>query len=202
MKTLLILTMAAVAFSLPAADTNQFPYTVKKTAATQATTTKVVDGTFVAKEFNFETAYTMRTEDFGTYGKSGTIGGNFFLTRELGLHAGMALTDLNDQGIDLAEFGLTGRLPLGKSRFALIGGAGAERRFVIDRPASKPNENGAALDAREDSWAIYAEGGLLYRAGDHVDFFAKIRGVRPVKSAVGEHVGIFLGVDFPFSLGL
>lgn len=186
----LILT-AAVALSASAAD--------NKTATDSA---KEI---FKAKEFSIESAYTVRTEDFDRYCESVTIGMNYFVTKGSGAHIGFAIDEFEfkEQGIDLLEFGYVGRIPIDKLRLALTYGVGAELRFVNDTGAKRggyDKETGkktSGSGAVEDKWAVYAEAGVLFRANDYFDLFAKIRGSRPIESSKGEHVGIFAGVNVP-----
>lgn len=117
-----------------------------------------------------------------------TVGLNYFATPGAGLHAGVALNDFDDQAIDLVEFGFIGRVPVRNSGVAFLFGVGSEHHFVNDR------------SQRDDFWAVYAEAGgslqVYTNVGHPVALFAKIRGIRPVESADGEHVGIFGGMSF------
>ena len=163
---------------------------------------KQVSSLYKAKEWSFESAYTLRTEDFDRYKESVTIGGNYHWTKNAGFHAAVALNDLEHQGIDLVEFGPTARLTFGNSPVAVLFGVGAEHRFVNDSKGSpggwdkEKSKKTPATDDIEDSWACYAEIGLTYRT-KYFDPFVKIRGVRPIESSKGEHVGLFAGVSIP-----
>ncbi len=169
-------------------------------AADTASTAKDIAALFPGNELSIETAYTARTEDLVKFSDSTTVGFNYFALPGAGVHAGIGLNDFNDQGVDLVEFGLLGRVPFEKIRTAIQFGIGAEYRFVNSRGSYETDEKKPkVIPALEDSWAVYAEVGPVIRLHKHLDIFAKVRGVRPVKSAVGEHIAIIAGIDIPFS---
>lgn len=100
------------------------------------------------------------------------------------------------------------RLP--KLPVAFTFGVGAERWFVNDRaPSSSEGKGGKdflSSPGREDSWAVYAEGGVVWRTlNNRVDLFAKIRGVKPLDlgnpASPREHVAILVGADVPLHFG-
>ena len=218
MKNIIIAVMLmAAAINLSAADAKDMPrekaeklglLPPSKPAQPQRTATdtakSIANDLFHDKELGIETAYTVRTEDFDKYKESVTIGGNYFVTKGAGFHAGIGLKDLDDQGIDLVEFGFVGRIPVEKLRLALLYGVGAECRFVNDTESStKPSTDRKKKHVSpgdEDTWAVYAEAGVLLRANQYFDLFAKVRGVRPVEGAEGEHIGIFVGANIPLKL--
>lgn len=142
------------------------------------------DTLFKANELTIGSAYTLRTEDLQTYRESVTVAADYFVTAGAGFHAGVGLKDFDDQGIDMVEFGLTGRVPFDKIRTAALFGIGAEHGFVN------------RCDAK-DPWSVYAEAGLVNRISKYVDVFAKVRGVRPIDGAEKEHIAFLLGLDIP-----
>lgn len=261
MKTLITTLSVAVALSTQAAETNKFKhpitgkpqtflehYAYTNRLAKQARTNAQADATakkiskeyrdtFGEGEIQIEVSGQARTRDFDTYGRSLTLGGNYYLTQSAGFHAAVGLTDLNDQFIDRVEFGLLGRVPVQKLKCALLFGIGAEWQKVstitggdgnpknkkpkkpkpgdddCDDPTEPPKEPDPPttpggkdpqdeLDRltrnRSNEWAIYAEAGPVFRMNKYLDVFLKVRGVRPVDSADGEHLAVIAGSALTF----
>jgi opacity protein-like surface antigen len=199
MKNILILITSAL-LALPAlsADTNN---TAKATAGA---ITKDYKSLFNAGEIQIEAAGHAKTEDLKNFDKSVTVGGNYYVTAGAGLHAAVCLRDLNEQFIDRVEFGLIGRVPVESLRTALLFGVGAEWQRVNAVTATSgqsPSDEHTVSrtgNEREDDWAVYAEVGPLFRLSKYLDVFAKVRGVRPVDSAEGEHIDLIIGTSVSF----
>lgn len=171
-------------------------------SVTIATATDLTGPLFKGKELSVEAAYTVRTEDLDKFNESTTVGLNYFVTPNAGFHAGVGLDDLSGQGIDVVEFGLVGRIPFEKFRTSLQFGIGAEHYFVNSTGSRVvcDKESKVMTPAIEDSWAVYAEAGPVVRLNQHLDVFAKVRGIRPIEGSNGEHIGIFVGLAIPFTL--
>jgi hypothetical protein len=155
-------------------------FAAKARSADATTTASFIAGEFKKGEVNIEAGYIARTEDLKTFEGSTYVGGNYLITQQAGIHAGLTGCDDLDEGhaIRTVEFGLIGRLPY--KNVALEGGLGAE--FAL-----KPDE-----------WAVYAELGPRVRFHDKVDVFVKVRGTRPIAGAEGESVGIICGLGLTF----
>lgn len=161
----------------------------KKTAkATAAAIAKEYNDQFQAGEFQIEVAGQARTVDMENFDKSMTFGGNYYLTAGAGLHAAVGLRDLNDRFIDRVEFGLIGRIPVPKLSLALLFGVGTEWQRV------RVNQT----NNRRDDWSVTAEAGPLVRLSKNLDIFAKVRGVRPIDGAEGEHLALIFGTALTF----
>lgn len=131
---------------------------------------------YKAGEINIEAGYKLGTEDLSTYEGALYTGGNYLLTKNIGLHAGLTGADeFHGTLVDAVEFGLFGRLPFRALAFEF--GTGAE--FWLG----------------PDNWAVYAEAGVRYRLTKRLDVFGKVRGIRPIAGAEHEQVQIIAGVS-------
>lgn len=199
-KWLAVVFVACMAFAgqvqtAQAAETKQQSQSARKTAEDMS---KV----FKSQELVIGGGYALATEDFDNYRESVLVGADYFVTRGAGVHAEIGLRDLDDQAIDRVAFGLAGRIPFDKLRLALNLGVGAQYDFVNSRPSRLigDEERKTVVAGRCDEWAVYAEVGPSFRPFKYLDVFAKVRGVRPVKGAAGEHVAIIAGVQIPLEL--
>lgn len=206
MKTLITLMAAtALAFPVLSAETNK---TSKVTSNAQATATVIVKeykDLFQSGEIQLEVAGQARTEDFKNFDRSVTVGGNYYVTAGAGLHAAVGLRDLNEQFIDRVEFGLIGRVPVESLRIALLFGVGAEWQRITEYSSQSSqssdlseHDRSVTSGKRVDDWAVYAEAGPLFRLSKNLDFFVKVRGVRPIDGAEGEHIALIAGTALTF----
>lgn len=143
-----------------------------------ATATTIAEE-FKAGEFGIDAGYRTDTETFGDFEGSTYLGGNYWVVKGAGLHAGLTGSDDNfGNAVKSFEFGLNGRLPY--KSIALELGVGAE------------------FELKPDEWSVYAETGPRFRFFKHYDLFAKVRGERPIKSSAGESVGLIGGIGATF----
>lgn len=152
---------------------------MKARAADAPSTAETIASEYREGEFNIESGYLARTEDFKEYEGSTYVGANYLVVQGAGLHIGATGSDDNQgNAVRTVEFGLLGRLPY--KIVALELGLGAE------------------FDLRPDKWGVYAEAGPRVRFFKKVDLFAKVRGVRPIEGSKGEHVAILAGGGLSF----
>jgi hypothetical protein len=151
---------------------------------------------FDSGEYQLELAGQARTVDIENYDKSVTVGANYWVTPGAGLHAAAGFNDANDRFVDRVEFGLNGRFSLARWNAALLFGVGAEwQRKTVSTPQPSDEEFPPVVSSRVDDWAVYAEAGPVFRLHRNVDAFAKVRGVRPIDGAEGEHIAFIAGLS-------
>jgi hypothetical protein len=63
-----------------------------------------------------------------------------------------------------------------------------------------PNDNGDRLHGGDkvSDWSVYSEIGVAARLNTYLEAFIKVRGVRPIDRASGEHIAIIAGSTYTF----